>query len=145
MHQVEAAKSLPHQHPHQHSHQHSHQQHPPHAPRSAMYPSSSSYPPPPPQHSQPLADSSQPLAEAQAQAQAAQGYVGSYSPEARKERISRFIEKRKNRVWTKKVKYDVRKNFADSRIRVKVRCVGGGAISSIRVCVTTCLLCWDSL
>lgn len=48
------------------------------------------------------------------------GYVGTYSPEARKERINRFVEKRKNRVWTKKVKYDVRKNFADSRIRVKV-------------------------
>ena len=31
------------------------------------------------------------------------------------------IQKRKNRVWTKKVKYDVRKNFADSRVRVKVR------------------------
>ena len=49
------------------------------------------------------------------------GYIGTYSPEARKDRINRFIEKRKNRVWTKKVKYDVRKNFADSRIRVKVR------------------------
>jgi hypothetical protein len=47
--------------------------------------------------------------------------VGTYSPEARRERISRFVEKRKARVWTKKVKYDVRKNFADSRIRVKVR------------------------
>lgn len=51
------------------------------------------------------------------------GYVGTYSPEARKERINRFNEKRKNRVWTKKVKYDVRKNFADSRIRVKGRFV----------------------
>lgn len=48
------------------------------------------------------------------------GYVGAYSPEARKMRIQRFIEKRGKRVWTKKVKYDVRKNFADSRIRVKV-------------------------
>ena len=49
------------------------------------------------------------------------GYIGAYSPESRKERIERFIEKRKRRVWTKKVKYDVRKNFADSRLRVKVR------------------------
>ena len=37
--------------------------------------------------------------------------------------LCRFIEKRKRRVWTKKVKYDVRKNFADSRLRVKGRFV----------------------
>ena len=72
------------------------------------------------------------------------GFVGIYSPEQRRHRIERFeqvnddigsieskslryfylfiylIQKRKNRVWTKKVKYDVRKNFADSRLRVKV-------------------------
>jgi hypothetical protein len=52
-----------------------------------------------------------------------QQYIGSYSPEARRQRIDRFIEKRKRRVWTKKVKYDVRKNFADSRLRVKGRFV----------------------
>ncbi len=51
------------------------------------------------------------------------GYIGAYSPEARRLRIERFIEKRNKRVWTKKVKYDVRKNFADSRIRVKGRFV----------------------
>lgn len=50
-------------------------------------------------------------------------YIGAYSPEARKKRIQRFLEKRKKRVWTKKVKYDVRKNFADSRMRVKGRFV----------------------
>ncbi len=33
------------------------------------------------------------------------------------------MEKRKRRVWTKRVKYDVRKNFADSRLRVKGRFV----------------------
>lgn len=49
------------------------------------------------------------------------GYVGAYSPEARRARIERFLAKRHKRVWTKKVKYDVRKNFADSRLRVKVR------------------------
>jgi len=52
-----------------------------------------------------------------------ESYVGAYSPEARKARISRFMDKRKHRVWTKKVKYDVRKNFADSRLRVKGRFV----------------------
>jgi hypothetical protein len=51
------------------------------------------------------------------------GYIGAYSPTARKERIARFLQKRNRRVWTKKVKYDVRKNFADSRIRVKGRFV----------------------
>lgn len=50
-------------------------------------------------------------------------YIGIYSPDARKKRIQRFFEKRRQRVWTKKVKYDVRKNFADSRLRVKGRFV----------------------
>lgn len=50
-------------------------------------------------------------------------WVGAYSPESRKARIERFLEKRNHRVWTKKVKYDVRKNFADSRLRVKGRFV----------------------
>jgi len=50
-------------------------------------------------------------------------YVGSYSPESRRRRIELFHEKRKRRVWTRKVKYDVRKNFADTRMRVKGRFV----------------------
>ena len=61
-------------------------------------------------------------------------FIGIYSPESRKKRVERydvdnvvticrFFEKRKQRVWTKKVKYDVRKNFADSRLRVKGRFV----------------------
>lgn len=50
-------------------------------------------------------------------------YIGSYSPEARRKRIERFLEKRKRRVWSKKVDYDVRKNFANSRLRVKGRFV----------------------
>jgi CCT motif len=51
------------------------------------------------------------------------GWVGAYSPDSRKMRIERFLEKRNHRVWTKSVKYDVRKNFADSRLRVKGRFV----------------------
>lgn len=51
------------------------------------------------------------------------GWIGAYSPESRKVRITRFLEKRNHRVWTKTVKYDVRKNFADSRLRVKGRFV----------------------
>ena len=48
------------------------------------------------------------------------GYIGAYSPEQRKLRIEKFLAKRSRRVWTRKVKYDVRKNFADSRLRIKV-------------------------
>jgi hypothetical protein len=50
-------------------------------------------------------------------------HIGSYSPETRRSRIERFLQKRSRRIWTKRVKYDVRKNFADSRIRVKGRFV----------------------
>ena len=49
--------------------------------------------------------------------------IGSYTKAERILRIARFFEKRRNRVWSKKVKYDVRKTFADSRIRVKGRFV----------------------
>ena len=49
--------------------------------------------------------------------------IGIYSPEARRARIAKFMAKRKRRIWTKRVKYDVRKNFADSRLRVKGRFV----------------------
>ena len=52
-----------------------------------------------------------------------EGWVGAYSPDSRQIRINRFLEKRNHRVWVKKVKYDVRKNFADSRLRVKGRFV----------------------
>lgn len=52
-----------------------------------------------------------------------EGWVGAYSPDSRQMRITRFMEKRNHRVWVKKVKYDVRKNFADSRLRVKGRFV----------------------
>ena len=50
-------------------------------------------------------------------------YIGAYSPESRRKRLERFWEKKKSRIWDRKVKYDVRKNFADSRIRVKGRFV----------------------
>lgn len=52
-----------------------------------------------------------------------QGWIGAYSPESRKVRIERFRAKRNHRVWTKEVKYGVRKNFADSRMRIKGRFV----------------------
>jgi hypothetical protein len=51
------------------------------------------------------------------------GWIGAYSPSSRTERIGRFLEQRNQRVWTKSVKYNVFKNFADSRLRVKGRFV----------------------
>ena len=36
-------------------------------------------------------------------------FIGAYSPDERKKRIQKFLDKRKRRIWTKKVKYDVRK------------------------------------
>lgn len=51
------------------------------------------------------------------------GWVGAYSPDSRRVRIDRFMQKRNHRVWAKTVKYDVRKNFANSRLRVKGRFV----------------------
>lgn len=48
------------------------------------------------------------------------GHIGAYSAEQRRMRIEKFLEKRNRRVWSRKVKYDVRKNFADSRLRIKV-------------------------
>ena len=64
-------------------------------------------------------------AEERAASRRAQGVpmIGAYSPESRRERVDRFVAKRDRRVWKKKVKYDVRKNFADSRLRVKGRFV----------------------
>ena len=50
-------------------------------------------------------------------------FIGAYSPDERYKRLIKFFSKRNRRLWTKRVKYDVRKNFADSRVRVKGRFV----------------------
>ncbi|GMF21833.1 unnamed protein product [Phytophthora lilii] len=52
-----------------------------------------------------------------------EGWIGSYSPKSRKARVQRFHKKRQERVWLKEIKYDVRKSFADTRLRVKGRFV----------------------
>ena len=48
------------------------------------------------------------------------GRIGIYTKEERMSIISRFQDKRKNRVWKKKIRYHCRKNLADRRVRIKV-------------------------
>lgn len=49
--------------------------------------------------------------------------IGIYNPTQRKALLARFAEKRKRRRYTKKVRYNCRKNLADTRVRVKGRFV----------------------
>ena len=49
------------------------------------------------------------------------GNIGIYAPEARKVRLSKFMAKRKKRIWTKRSILPVRKNAATSRFRFKGR------------------------
>jgi hypothetical protein len=49
--------------------------------------------------------------------------VGKLTPAERKEKINRYLEKRKRRIWSKKISYDCRKRVADNRLRIKGRFV----------------------
>jgi hypothetical protein len=49
------------------------------------------------------------------------GRIGIYTREERQSIIRRFQDKRRNRVWKKKIRYHCRKNLADRRVRIKVR------------------------
>jgi hypothetical protein len=49
--------------------------------------------------------------------------IGTLTPEKRREKIARYLEKRKRRNWHKKISYDCRKKVADHRLRVKGRFV----------------------
>jgi hypothetical protein len=51
------------------------------------------------------------------------GQIGAYTPVQRGLRLQRYYAKRLKRVWRRKVKYSVRKDFADQRMRVKGRFV----------------------
>ena len=51
------------------------------------------------------------------------GWIGAYSPAARKRRIARFHGKRARRVWTKRIVHQSNKDFASTRLRVKGRFV----------------------
>jgi hypothetical protein len=50
--------------------------------------------------------------------------IGAYTPAERKQKIARYLKKRHERVWKKKIEYGVRKDFANSRVRVGGRFVG---------------------
>ena len=55
-------------------------------------------------------------------------FIGIYGPEERRQRLIRFHEKRKKRIWGREGKvYLCRKEFASARARVHGRFVGGGA------------------
>lgn len=58
--------------------------------------------------------------------------IGGYNRVERELLIKRYLEKRKRRVWHKKVKYTVRKTFADSRMRVKGRFISKVDEASLR-------------
>lgn len=64
--------------------------------------------------------------------------IGIYSPEARRIRIKKFLEKRKKRVWRKKVEYAVRSNFANTRMRVKGRFMSKTDEALLKECLMHC-------
>ena len=59
--------------------------------------------------------------------------IGTISLEERKKKIKRFLEKRKKRLWGKRISYDCRKRVADGRLRVKGRFVTKKAIAEMGV------------
>ena len=49
--------------------------------------------------------------------------IGTLTVEERREKIEKYLQKRKKRTWNKKISYDCRKKVADSRLRIKGRFV----------------------
>ena len=45
--------------------------------------------------------------------------IGGLSFESRRIKLVKYMEKKKSRVWRKKVNYDCRKKVADERLRIK--------------------------
>lgn len=50
-------------------------------------------------------------------------YIGKLTAKQRKRKIIKYKEKRKRRIWSKKINYDCRKRVADNRLRIKGRFV----------------------
>ena len=74
----------------------------------------------------------------------APGMIGTLTPEERAQRIQRYLEKRKRRVWKKKINYRCRQKLADGRLRVKGRFVSraeldkmGGAAAASAIAAAT--------
>ncbi|GMF12264.1 unnamed protein product [Phytophthora lilii] len=63
--------------------------------------------------------------------------IGIYSPAERRERLKRFHEKRKLRVYHKRIKYDCRKRLANSCPRVKGRFVRKSDVPQLKEGDTT--------
>jgi hypothetical protein len=56
--------------------------------------------------------------------------IGPLSQSQRKLRVEKYLEKKKKRIWSKRVHYDCRKRVAQNRLRVKGRFVTKTGASS---------------
>jgi hypothetical protein len=65
-------------------------------------------------------------------------WIGNFSPSARKERLGRFMQKRKKRNWQKRVILDVHKRRADSRLRFKGRFLANDDEELLRAAMEIC-------
>ena len=57
--------------------------------------------------------------------------MGAYTRETRRKIVARHLRKKKSRCYNKKVMYGIRKNFADSRVRVKGRFINKEVVESL--------------